>query len=447
MSRYRASRTVLTMAKKLRRCTDAQHIKIVRVVERAARATRTPYARALLALRELEADGHWVDRSQLETLIPASGKDRDLAEVHMGAMGESTSLESQGGYASAMQMPTTYPSADDPRSPSHLENRPLTMMRWWLSGRSLGIYGAQREDQALFVRELMSQLMGESVRFVVPMRKFARPDYKTLLAVTEIVDLSEHSDGMTGFLGQIQRSQSGDAEVALLVDASYGLTEEDRAALVSVVTRPGLGIRVIYTESYALRGWDELMNAALDYAESVFLGPARSVDLEAVGVPADYRVPEGKGAGIYCSDGGYIVRFGAASPTPAYELAHRANQLWGPCGSRPPCATMALLTEPGDVMFFWGDESDQGWTVVTSRIGTGVVRRDTEAGPRYRLFSFGYGLRETRRELAQDGINDEMATDFVRSLGPRDVHFTEGAVRLDVNSLERDGDVIWIDED
>lgn len=446
MSSAPVSRTVSELAKQLKAydCTDASHSVVVRAVDQAAAIATDRTTRAVLAVRYLEEWNYPVRRDQLNKLV----LDFRTRQHRQGPEAEQRRHEK---LLEAFRMPTEFAASDDPFSPRDHPDRPFSMFYWWPSGRSLGVYGADLDRRAAFV----SHLLRSGTRSVVPVRQSSQADLRMLVPAADVVDLTETPGGIRQLL-------EGEEDVIVLVDPRHGLEESDLDVLAELALHPASSIRVVYTESFALRGWTTFMDAMLDYAESVLLGPAPAADLATFGLVEDYEVPEAPGAGLYMNDGGFTIQFGAPESFSVYRDAHQANEAWGPCGHRPAVAQGATPVPllPGDTLWFWGTEVGTGWEVDTTADHHGVLtctREDPDQptlwgdpGTRRLIISTAHGLREEYPWVADPADAPETTPRGAEQLC-EDVHrgrlrFTDDARRLDLRAVIRDGRIVWIDE-
>lgn len=449
MSAHRTSRTVSDLAKKLAQHTDAGQLKRIRAVQRIVHLTKAPFARAVLALRELEAEGFHIQREDLTRTFPQRSSSPGASSAYEIAESEGvlpTPAEDRGradrlrGY----EMPTSFLQPESMLSSSFTVAEFFDSRRWWRTGRSLGVYGEDRDSRGLFVLEMMHQLLEEGIPTIIPIRELVQADQKIFLPAAEIVDLRELPDGIGGFMNQLaQRARRG-GEAVILLDPRHGLEEEDHAGLAQWVAQTGSRIRLVYTESYAVLGWTSLMDAMLIYAETVFLSSAKNVDLQTVGVPDGYQVPATPGAGIYCTDEGHVLPFEAPPGRSASLIAHQTNTLFGPCGDRPgPGGGFIVPVKCGDVLRFWTDqETDDGWTLIAYRQDYGVIRQGTGPEARYQIYSYIRGLRGGHAELEHGHVNEKRAQEVAEQFRSGALRFSEDTVRLDLNSIERDGEFL-----
>ncbi|PWF84869.1 hypothetical protein DEJ37_12585 [Kocuria rosea] len=443
------SRTVRDMAKKLAQHTNAGQLKRIRAVQRIVHLTRTPLARAVLALRELEAEGFHVRREDLARTFPRTSGSPGAPSAYEAAEPEGVlpPSDENGGRVEELQgyeMPTSFLEPWNGSSSSSPAEEFFDSRRWWRTGRSLGVYGEDRDSRGLFVLEMMHQLLEEGIPTIIPIRELIRADQEIFLPAAEVVDLRELPEGIGGFMNQLtQRARAG-GEAVLLLDPRHGLEEEDHAGLAQWVAQTGSRIRLVYTESYAVRGWTSLMDAMLTYAETVFLSPAKSVDLQTVGVADSYPVPAAPGAGIYCTEEGHVLPFEAPPGRSTSLLAHQANIVFGACGDRPgPGGGFAVPMQQGDVLRFWSDqETDESWTLIAYSLDYGVIRQGVGGAARYQVYSYIRGLRGAHPELERGEVDQDRAQELIKKLRFGHLNFPGDAIRLDLNSIERDGEFL-----
>ncbi|WP_424348522.1 hypothetical protein [Kocuria sp. CH-021] len=465
MSRQYSSNTISDLAKKLDKHTDAPHRDRLRALEQAAKITNIPMTRAVLALQQLEREGRSVNFASLGKTLGRKILTPMQASSSEGLPGASTP---SGGpererVNEALEVPSVYSGVNDPMSPRDQADREFETPRWWFGGRSLGVYGGDLRRRGLLVSYLIRELMNNGYRTIVPMRAPSKADQRMLAPSAEVVDLTQLPEGIQQMHAELQERTADGETLVVLVDPRHGLDEDDLAVLVDLLYSPIPSLRVLYADSFVVRGWSEFMDAMLTYGESMLLGPARAADLEAFGLPADYEMPTDPGAGIYLSDGGYTVRFGAPQRVSTYRSAHQANTLWGPCGHRPKASlgSLPVALQKSDVLRFWGDQDDRGWQMdgATATRAIGVCWQEdldsgsgapTGFGPQRRqIISFQHGLREDHPFFYRPVINamtdlrsdDEVAVDVKEGR----LQFTDGAVRLDLRSVERHGRIIWSD--
>ncbi|WP_313362275.1 hypothetical protein [Kocuria sp.] len=466
MSRQYSSRTISDLAKKLGKHTEAPHRERLRTLEQAAKITTVPITRALLALQQLEREGRSVNVAGLHKTL--GHKVSAPMPPSSNGRGHSVPTPSEGPERErlheAFKMPTAFSGVDDPTSLRDQANREFETPRWWFGGRSLGVYGADLRRRGLLVRYLIRKLMHNGYRTIAPMRAPSKADQRMLAPSAEVVDLTTLPGGIRQLHEELEERTTAGETLVVLVVPRHGLDEDDLSVLVELLYLPLPSLRVLYAESFVVRGWSEFMDAMLTYGESMLLGPARAADLEAFGLPADYEMPTGPGAGIYLVDGGYTVRFGAPQRVSTYSSAHQANNRWGPCGHRPKASlgSLPVALQKGDVLRFWGDKDDRGWKMdgATATRAIGVCwQEDLDSGSgapvgfgpqRRQIISFQHGLREDHPFFYRPIINamtdlrsdDEVAVDVKEGR----LQFTDGAVRLDLRSVERNGRIIWSDE-
>lgn len=344
MSRQYSSRTISDLAKKLGKHTEAPHRDRLRTLEQAAKITTVPITRALLALQQLEREGRSVNVAGLHKTL--GHKVSAPMPPSSNGRGHSVPTPSEGPERErlheAFKMPTAFSGVDDPTSLRDQANREFETPRWWFGGRSLGVYGADLRRRGLLVSYLIRELMHNGYRTIAPMRAPSKADQRMLAPSAEVVDLTRLPGGIRQLHEELEERTTAGETLVVLVDPRHGLDEDDLSVLVELLYLPLPSLRVLYAESFVVRGWSEFMDAMLTYGESMLLGPARAADLEAFGLPADYEMPTDPGAGIYLVDGGYTVRFGAPQRVSTYSSAHQANNRWGPCGHRPKASLGSL---------------------------------------------------------------------------------------------------------
>jgi hypothetical protein len=210
---------------------------------------------------------------------------------------------------------------------------------------------------------------------VVPVRETSQADPRMLAAAAEVVNLTEPPGGIGRLMAELEvRILEGEEDMIVLVDPRHGLEETDLDILAGRGLHPASRVRLVYTESFALRGWTPFMDAMLDYAESVLLGPAPDTDLATFGLPAGFEIPDAQGAGLYLA-GDVMERFGAPESSSVYRDAHLASTTWGSCGHRSAVSQGAPpvgLLE-GDRLWFRGAKNDHGRVVDTTACDNAVV--------------------------------------------------------------------------
>lgn len=210
------------------------------------------------------------------------------------------------------------------------------------------------------------------------------------------------------------------------------------------------GLRIVAVSQQPFRGRSEVLTALLEVGDAIHLGKAPAQTLEEVGARPDTKIPGGRGHGVWVTRGGQ----GPVEPVEMHSpfaAARDWNTLYRPEGYR---AIEEHLKAPvqiqvGDRLRYWC-EKRLVWTArAVDGDGDIVVATTKILGqPSYLATSFARGIRGPHDSWGHAAVTDEDCVRTAAALASGEIDFSaRNSVRLDLRSVERDGVIVWSDED
>lgn len=345
---------------------------------------------------------------------------------------------------------------DFPGARSATEGPIFSIGSWWESGRHLGIYGAAMTGKTVLAQAIAAEALSRGVRSWM-----ISPHHWDHSAWAGLVEPSSTSPSDPWARTIVEEAASTEGDRVLFVEELGHLAGEtgDPVAderlrelaqqLRRLIENTPAGLRIVAVSQQPIRARSEALVALLETGDAIHLGPAHSQVLTAVGVRAGTHIPSDRGHGAWVSPAGQGP-VEPVKPHSPFAAGRDWNRLYRPEGYRAieERHSAPVQIEVGDRLRYWC-EKRLVWTArAVAGEGDIVVATTSIFGkPSYLATSFNRGIRGPHGSWGHAAVTDEDCVRTAAALASGEIDFSaRNSVRLDLRSVERDGEIIWSDE-
>ena len=339
---------------------------------------------------------------------------------------------------------------------------------WWSTGRHLGVYGPSGAGKTVLTQHLAATLMARGVEaWAIDFNSGAQSSWSGLVR-----SCAGHHD-LTEVRALLQEAAQTCGDRVLFIEGLAFLAAESGAPEGDTMLRETarkvrelledtpVGLRIVGTSYTATRARGPALAALIEIGDKVMLGPVAPGQAMSLGAPQNAGAPQGPGHGIWISAHSH----GIVTPVPRHSPFHAVrdwDDLYGPRRARssqvPRCAPAHRipLLQVGDRLRFWRVPRTV-WEVraVALKLGQApgaehpvVVATSHMFGESWYLaLDCWRGLRSQHDLWGDPVVSDDDCQHIAEALADGAIDFFDyTATRLDLHTIERDGQVIWADE-